>query len=94
MAWLNHGDAAQYLGIDPTTLRRWRDDGFVAFSRRGRTVRYSEADLDEAMRRHEVRHRRQQVGSVCSEARDRATRARRGHLLRIPTQFEGRHDAG
>ena len=46
--WLTLGQAARYLGVAQSTIRRWADDGRVrAFYTPGRHRRFRLADLDE-----------------------------------------------
>lgn len=46
--WFTTPEAAEYLGLHPGTLRRWRVDGKGPQVRRaGRAVRYHRSDLDD-----------------------------------------------
>lgn len=49
--WLRIGEAADYLGVHPATLRRWSDEGTVACIRTpGGRRRFSKAALDQFLR--------------------------------------------
>ncbi len=46
--WLTLGQAARYLGVAQSTIRRWADDGRVrAFYTPGRHRRFRLADLEQ-----------------------------------------------
>jgi excisionase family DNA binding protein len=46
--WLTLGEAAKYLGVAQSTIRRWADEGRVrAFYTPGRHRRFRLADLDD-----------------------------------------------
>jgi excisionase family DNA binding protein len=48
--WLRLGEAAEYLGVHPATLRRWADEGRLACLRTpGGRRRFAQADLDSFM---------------------------------------------
>src|ERR687887_2166801 len=50
--WLTLGQAAKYLGVAQSTIRKWSDDGRVAaFYTPGGHRRYRRADLDEFLER-------------------------------------------
>ena len=50
--WLTLGQAARYLGVAQSTIRKWSDDGRVAaFYTPGGHRRYRRADLDEFLER-------------------------------------------
>ena len=49
--WLTLGQAAKYLGVAQSTIRRWSDEGRVsAFYTPGGHRRYRQADLDSIPR--------------------------------------------
>ena len=55
--WLTLGQAAHYLGVAQSTIRKWSDIGRVrAFKTPGGHRRYRRADLDEFL--DGLRHRR------------------------------------
>jgi excisionase family DNA binding protein len=50
--WLTLGQAARYLGVAQSTIRKWSDNGRVrAFKTPGRHRRYRRADLDAFLQR-------------------------------------------
>src|SRR3954447_14668024 len=50
--WLTLGQAARYLGVAQSTIRKWSDSGRVrAFKTPGRHRRYRRADLDAFLER-------------------------------------------
>lgn len=55
--FLTESDAAEYLGLAPATLARWRSVGTQgpAFRKFGGAVRYAKADLDAYASAAEVR---------------------------------------
>jgi putative resolvase len=56
--WLTLGEAARYLGVAQSTIRRWADEGRVrAFYTPGRHRRFRLADLDELVASSARRHR-------------------------------------
>lgn len=38
-------EAAELFGVQPQTLRRWRQKGMIGFSKNGKTILYSEEDI-------------------------------------------------
>ncbi|TML40630.1 MAG: response regulator [Actinobacteria bacterium] len=53
--WLTLGQAAKYLGVAQSTIRKWSDQGRVpAFYTPGGHRRYRRADLDNFLNRSEV----------------------------------------
>jgi len=48
--WLNKAQAAEYLGIHPTTLMRWARQGRIKKHRVGRLVRFRLEDLEALIR--------------------------------------------
>src|SRR5205085_8630668 len=50
--WLTLGQAARYLGVAQSTIRKWSDSGRVrAFKTPGRHRRYRRSDLDAFLER-------------------------------------------
>src|SRR3954451_8708440 len=50
--WLTLGQAARYLGVAQSTIRKWSDSGRVrAFKTPGRHRRYRRDDLDDFLQR-------------------------------------------
>ena len=50
--WLTLGQAARYLGVAQSTIRKWSDSGRVrAFKTPGRHRRYRRDDLDAFLQR-------------------------------------------
>ena len=45
--WFKQYEAAEYLGIHTLTLRRFRLNGEIPFTRVGRAIRYKKSDLDQ-----------------------------------------------
>lgn len=52
--YLDVGEAAQYLGIKPFTLRVWSRQGKINHYRAGRLLRFKKADLDSFMKKEFV----------------------------------------
>lgn len=52
---MNEIQAAEYLGVQPSTLRGWRvDKRGPVYHKSGRSVRYSRADLDDWLKNNKV----------------------------------------
>lgn len=66
--WLQVADAARYLGISPTTLRKWADAGDLPFvkTKYGHR-RFLKDDLDLFIEEHLVRARKNQISGNDSE---------------------------
>jgi len=48
--WMNTKEAAAYLSISDTTLRKWRDDGIIpCYKPAGSDWRYNKTEIDKAV---------------------------------------------
>lgn len=52
--YFNGEEAANYLGVSPTTFWRWRKEGGIKAHVNGNIVRYKKSDLEDYMRTHSV----------------------------------------
>lgn len=60
--WLQVADAARYLGISPTTLRKWADAGDLPFVRtKYGHRRFLQSELDDFLKELRVERRENQV---------------------------------
>jgi len=51
--WINSKDAAKWLGVDPTTLFKWRSSHGLAWTQiNGRTVMYDKKQLNEILNKN------------------------------------------
>jgi excisionase family DNA binding protein len=50
-------EAARYIGVTETALRRRVERGSIPFIRDGRNIRFDAADLDRFMAAHKVRRK-------------------------------------
>jgi excisionase family DNA binding protein len=84
--WLTLGQAAKYLGVAQSTLRKWSDKETIpAFYTPGRHRRYRRADLDSFLERSGPGVREQAGPTVLVVDDDEGTRA----LVRASLEQEG-----
>ena len=84
--WLTLGQAAKYLGVAQSTLRKWSDKETIqAFYTPGRHRRYRRADLDAFLERSGPAAREQAGPTVLVVDDDEGTRA----LVRASLEQEG-----
>lgn len=48
--WLTNKEVCELLGVSPRTLQRYRDEGRIAFSQIGATIRYKASDVEQFLR--------------------------------------------
>src|SRR5689334_5057791 len=89
--WLTLGQAARYLGVAQSTIRKWSDSGRVrAFKTPGRHRRYRRADLDAFLERSAPEARSGPVVLIVDDD------ARLREFVRVNLEMEGYtvHEAG
>jgi excisionase family DNA binding protein len=89
--WLTLGQAARYLGVAQSTIRKWSDSGRVrAFKTPGRHRRYRRADLDAFLDRSAPDARSGPVVLIVDDD------ARLREFVRVNLEMEGYtvHEAG
>jgi excisionase family DNA binding protein len=89
--WLTLGQAARYLGVAQSTIRKWSDSGRVrAFKTPGRHRRYRRADLDAFLERSAPDARSGPVVLIVDDD------ARLREFVRVNLEMEGYtvHEAG
>lgn len=52
--WFTEREAAEYLGVTPRWMKRARMEGRIAYSKRGKLIRYERADLDATIETQRV----------------------------------------
>ena len=84
--WLTLGQAAKYLGVAQSTLRKWSDKEMIpAFYTPGRHRRYRRADLDSFLERSGPAAREHAGPTILVVDDDAGTRA----LIRANLELEG-----
>lgn len=48
--WLTNKQVSELLDVSPRTLQRYRDEGRIAFSQIGATIRYKASDVENFLR--------------------------------------------